>query len=78
MEYMFYDQIELVKTAVLDDEEYEDEIMINKMTKRIWKSDAQKVEDDRRSLSRYIHSKEKLLQAAKEHMVIIIVGKLDP
>lgn len=39
---MFYDQIELVKTAVLD------EIMINKMTKRIGKSDAQKVEDDRR------------------------------
>lgn len=52
--------------------------MINKMTKRIGKSDAQKVEDDRRSLSRYIHSKEELLQTAEEHMVIIIVGKLDP
>ncbi|XP_049934854.1 pre-mRNA-splicing factor ATP-dependent RNA helicase DEAH1-like isoform X2 [Nymphaea colorata] len=72
-EYVFADQIEFIKTSVLDGVKYENELP-REIDASFAKTMLQKLQDDRKTLPIYSY-REELLQAVEDHQVLVIVGE---
>lgn len=73
-QYVFEDGIDFIKASVMDGIQYDDELPAESPDASSAKSMLQKLQDDRKTLPIYPY-REELLQAVKDHQVIVIVGE---
>ncbi|XP_043706537.1 pre-mRNA-splicing factor ATP-dependent RNA helicase DEAH1 [Telopea speciosissima] len=72
-QYVFEDQIEFIKAAVIEGDKFEGELPEEQLQK-MEISVLQKLQDDRKTLPIYTY-REELLQAIHDHQVLVIVGE---
>ncbi|KAK4359290.1 hypothetical protein RND71_021519 [Anisodus tanguticus] len=72
--FMFEDQIEFIKAAVIDDVNVDQEPPTESIEKPMAKSAYQKLQEDRKTLPIYSY-RDDLLQAINDYQVLVIVGE---
>ncbi|XP_059303683.1 pre-mRNA-splicing factor ATP-dependent RNA helicase DEAH1-like isoform X2 [Lycium barbarum] len=73
-QYVFEDQIEFIKAAVMDGVNVDQEPSTESIEKTMAKSAFEKLQEDRKTLPMYPY-REDLLQAINDHQVLVIVGE---
>ncbi|KAL3513087.1 hypothetical protein ACH5RR_025804 [Cinchona calisaya] len=73
-QFVFEDQIEFIKAAVMDGENVEQESSIEELDRSIAKSAFDILQEDRKTLPVYPY-RDELLQAINDHQVLVIVGE---
>ncbi|EFH55805.1 hypothetical protein ARALYDRAFT_345267 [Arabidopsis lyrata subsp. lyrata] len=73
-EFVFEDQIDFIKASVLAGENYEDEMHAKPSQDSAGKSAFHMLQEDRKALPIYSY-RDRLLNAVKDHQVLIIVGE---
>ncbi|KAL8139986.1 hypothetical protein V2J09_006007 [Rumex salicifolius] len=73
-EFVFEDQIEFIKTSVMDGDKFENEMSPDSLEDAKALSESEKLQEDRKTLPIYPY-REELLQAINDHQVLIIVGE---
>ncbi|KAH0704603.1 putative pre-mRNA-splicing factor ATP-dependent RNA helicase DHX16 isoform X1 [Solanum tuberosum] len=73
-QFVFEDQIEFIKAAVMDGVNVDQEPSIDSIEKTMAKSAFEKLQEDRKTLPMYPY-RDDLLQAINDHQVLVIVGE---
>ncbi|XP_055825155.1 pre-mRNA-splicing factor ATP-dependent RNA helicase DEAH1-like isoform X2 [Solanum dulcamara] len=73
-QFVFEDQIEFIKAAVMDGVNVDQEPSTDSIEKSMAKSAFEKLQEDRKTLPMYPY-REDLLQAINDHQVLVIVGE---
>ncbi|KAL3374879.1 hypothetical protein AABB24_006393 [Solanum stoloniferum] len=73
-QFVFEDQIEFIKAAVMDGVNVDQEPSTDSIEKTMAKSAFEKLQEDRKTLPMYPY-KDDLLQAINDHQVLVIVGE---
>ncbi|CAI9101453.1 OLC1v1038783C1 [Oldenlandia corymbosa var. corymbosa] len=73
-QFVFVDQVQFVKAAVMDGSDIEEEPLVEDLQKTAAKTLADKLQDDRKSLPVYQY-KNQLLDAIDQYQVLVIMGE---
>lgn len=73
-EYVFEDQIDFIKASVMDGDKFEAEMLTESQEESKAKSALEKLQEERKTLPIYPY-REQLLDAVRDHQVLIIVGE---
>ncbi|XP_021756954.1 pre-mRNA-splicing factor ATP-dependent RNA helicase DEAH1-like isoform X1 [Chenopodium quinoa] len=73
-EYVFEDQIDFIKASVMDGDKFESEMLTESQEESKAKTALEKLQEDRKTLPVYPY-REQLLDAVRDHQVLIIVGE---
>ncbi|CAN1143573.1 Pre-mRNA-splicing factor ATP-dependent RNA helicase DEAH1 [Linum perenne] len=72
--FVFEDQIDFIKESVMDGDKFENDLSLEALEELKAKTGFEKLQEDRKTLPMYQY-REKLLEAIKNHQVLVIVGE---
>ncbi|CAN1851424.1 Pre-mRNA-splicing factor ATP-dependent RNA helicase DEAH1 [Linum perenne] len=73
-QFVFEDQIDFIKESVMDGDKFEKDLSPEALEELQAKTGFEKLQEDRKTLPMY-HYREELLEAIKNHQVLVIVGE---
>ncbi|CAN1305669.1 Pre-mRNA-splicing factor ATP-dependent RNA helicase DEAH1 [Linum perenne] len=72
--FVFEDQIDFIKESVMDGDKFENDLSLEALEELKAKTGFEKLQEDRKTLPMYQY-REELLEAIKNHQVLVIVGE---